>query len=209
MAYDLQEQEQIESLKIFWNQWGKWIAAAVVGLALGYIGFKGYRSYETRQVEASATLYSGLERSAQGQDLAAVKTAAARIETDYAMSPYAPRAAFLAARLGFEKNDEAFVKDQLGWVIGHAKEPALVALAHLRLSSVLLDEKQYDAALAELDSAHDSAFDALYFDAKGDVYALKGDKGAARDAYQAALAKLTGDAPNRSYIQTKLDALGG
>jgi len=209
MAFDLQEQEQIDSLKIFWNQWGKWIAALVIGLALGYLGYKGYGLYQAKQVEAAAQIYSDVETAVQSQDLAKVKTVTAHIETDYAATPFAPRAAFMAAKVGFDKNDTAYAKTQLTWASEHAKEPPLVALAQLRLASVLLDEKQYDAALAQLNRAHDAAFDALYFDAKGDVFSIKGDKGGARDAYKAALAKLAGDAPSSQYIQTKLDALGG
>ncbi|MBV8046252.1 MAG: tetratricopeptide repeat protein [Paludibacterium sp.] len=209
MAFDLQEQEQIDSLKVFWNQWGKWVVAGVGCLAIGYLGYKAYNLYQARQVEASAAVYVSLEQAAGAQDLAKVKAGAASIEADYATSPFAPRAAFLAAKAGFDKNDLAYARDQLNWVATHAKEPALVSLAQLRLANVLLDQKQYDAAVAQLNLAHEPAFDALYFDAKGDVFAIKGDKSAARDAYQAALAKLASDAPSREYIQTKLDALGG
>lgn len=209
MAFDLQEQEQIDSLKIFWNQWGKWIAAAVAGLALGYLGYKAYGLYQAKQIEAAASVYSNVETAMQGQDLARMKTEVAHIEADYAATPFAPRAAFLAAKVGFDKNDLKYAKAQLGWAAEHAKEAPLVALAQLRLASVLMDEKNYDAAIAQLNRAHDAAFDALYFDAKGDVFTLKGNKDGARDAFKAALAKLAGDAPSRQYIQTKLDALGG
>lgn len=209
MAFDLQEQEQIDSLKASWNHWGKWVAAVVGCAAIGYIGFKAYTMYQARQVEASAAIYVSVEQAARSQDLAAAKAAVVRIEADYPTSPYAARAAFLAARTAFDKNDAAFARAQLSWVTAHAKEPLLVTMAQLRLASVLMDQKQYDAAIAQLNLAHDPAFDALYYDAKGDVFTLKGDKGAARDAYKAALAKLAGDSPSHQYVQTKLDALGG
>ncbi|TDR77773.1 YfgM family protein [Paludibacterium purpuratum] len=209
MAFDLQEQEQIDSLKAHWNQWGKWLVTGVGCLAIGYLGYKAYAMYQARQVEASAAVFVSLEQAMGAQDLAKVKQGAASIEADYSTSPYAVRAAFLAAKAGFDKNDLTYAREQLSWAATHAKETALVSLAQLRLASVLMDQKQYDAAVAQLNLAHDPAFDALYFDAKGDVFSLKGDKGAARDAYKAALAKLGNDASNREYVQTKLDALGG
>ena len=55
---------------------------------------------------------------------------------------------------------------------------------------------------------HDSAFDPLYNDLKGDVYALQGLSKEARAAYKAAIANLEKDAPFKNYIQIKLDALG-
>jgi len=209
MAFDLQEQEQIDSLKIFWNQWGKWIAAGVLALAVGFLAYKAYLLYQAKQVDAASVIYSSVEQAAAGQDLAQVKAQTASIEKDYATTPYAPRAAFLAAKLGFDKNETDYVKAQLSWVVANAKEPSLIALAQLRMAAVALDQKQYDVAIAQLTAAHDAAFDALFFDAKGDAFSLKGDKDGARDAYQAALAKLAADAPNRQYVQTKLDALGG
>lgn len=209
MAFDLQEQEQIDSLKVSWNQWGKWVVAGVGCLAVGYLGYQAYSMYQSRQFAASAAIYVSVEQAVREQDLAKIKGSVASIETDYPSSPYAPRAAFLAAKAGFDKNDLTYARTQLTWVSTHAKETALVSLAQLRLASVLLDDKQYDAAIAQLNLAHDPAFDGLYFDAKGDVFSLKGDKSAARDAYKAALAKLGSDVPNRAYIQTKLDALGG
>jgi predicted negative regulator of RcsB-dependent stress response len=209
MAFDLQEQEQIDSLKEHWQRWGRWVAAAVGCLAVGYLGYTGYRLYHARQVEASAAVYVDVEKAVRSQDLAAAKSAAARIESEYPSSPYAARAAFVAARAAFDKNDLDYARTQLSWVESHSKEPALVALAQIRIANVLMDQKQYDAAIAQLDRAHDAAFDALYYDAKGDVFSLKGDKGAARDAYRAALAKLAGDSPSHQYVQTKLDALGG
>jgi predicted negative regulator of RcsB-dependent stress response len=209
MAFDLQEQEQIDSLKIHWRQWGRWVVLAVGCLALAYIGYRGYCLYRVRQVEASAAVYVDLEQAARTQDLATVKSAAARIEADYPSSPYAVRAAFLAARAAFDKNDLAYSSAQLTWAAANTKEPALLALAQLRLASVMLDQKQYDGAVAVLNRPHDAAYDALYYDAKGDAFFLKGDKGAARDAYRAALAKLAGDSPSHQYVQTKLDALGG
>ena len=42
-----------------------------------------------------------------------------------------------------------------------------------------------------------------------DALAAKGDTAGARSAYREALNKTPADAPNRSYLQIKLDALGG
>ena len=207
MAFDLQEQEQIDDLKVVWQQWGRWVAALIACLALAYLGYTGWQLYQAKQVEASAVLYNNLESAAQDQK--AFKAAVSQIETGYPSSPYAGRAALLAAKSAIEHKNLAEARVQLNWAISHAKEPLIVTLAQLRLSQVLLDEKQYDAALTQLERPHDPAFDALYFDAKGDVFSLKGDKGGAADAYRSALAKLSGDAPGRDFIQIKLDALGG
>lgn len=209
MAFDLQEQEQIDELKAFWAQWGKWISAAVLAAALGYLGTKGWTYYQQSQAEKASAVYDEVASAAQAGDLAKMKGSMAVLQSDYGRTAYASRAALLAAKTAFDKQDLALAKSQLTWAVEHAKEPALQAVARLRLAAVLLDEKRYDAAIAELNQEHVSAYDALFLDLKGDVYAAKGDSKAARDQYRSALAKLVGDSPNRQYIQTKLDALGG
>lgn len=208
MAFDLQEQEQIDSLKAFWSGHGKWIAAAVGALALGYLGFKGWQMVESRRAEAASVVYADMVTAMQGQDLVKIKAAAAEIESAYGRTAYAPRAAFLAAKLAQDKGDAAYARTQLEWVIAHAGEPALVATARLRLAGLMLDGKDFAGAAAQLSQPHDEAFDALFFDLKGDVAVARGDAAAARDAYRSALAKLAGEAPARQFIQLKLDALG-
>ncbi|KZE32634.1 YfgM family protein [Crenobacter luteus] len=208
MAFDLEEQEQLDALKAFWSRWGKWLAGAL-GLAVAaYVGYQGWQYYQKQQSLAAAAVFERFEATLANGDLKAVKGAQATLAEAYPGSAYASRAALLAARVAFDKGDLAYAKQQLTWVAERSDEDALKALARLRLAAVLLDEQRYDAALAELARERPASFDALFLDLKGDVLAARGDAKGARDAYQAALAKLAGESPNRQFIQTKLDALG-
>jgi predicted negative regulator of RcsB-dependent stress response len=45
MALDLEEQEQVEELKAWWKQHGNMVAAVVVAVAVGFIGWQGWRWY--------------------------------------------------------------------------------------------------------------------------------------------------------------------
>lgn len=209
MAYDLQEQEQIDALKGFWAQWGKLIGGAVLAVSLGFIGFKGWQYYQRTQAESAAVVYGQLEPALQAGDLAKAKGVLAALQKDFAGSAYAANASLLVAKLAFDKNELGFARTQLKWVIEHAgKDETLQAVARLRLASVLLDEKQYDAALAELAMAHPATFDAMFLDLKADVLVARGDIGGAREAYKAALAKSAPEAQVREFIQAKLDSLG-
>lgn len=209
MAFDLEEQEQIDALKAFWSSKGKWIAAAAVALAVGYLGYVGWQNHQKAKAAEAAEVYSSVEGSLQKGDLAALKSVQSKLAADYPDSAYATRAALMGAKLAFDKGDAAYAESQLKWVLAHSKETDLKSVARLRLAAVLLDQKKYDAAISELGQEHPVAFDSLFLDMKGDVASAKGDTKQARDAYRAALAKLVGDTPNRQFIQTKLDALGG
>jgi len=89
---------------------------------------------------------------------------------------------------------------------------------------LLIDEKAYDEALAQLERATAGGFAARVAEVRGDVFAAQGKKAEARTAYQAALtrfdetAKKDGRAAGvqdrqaaaayRELVQQKLDGQG-
>ncbi|OBU86653.1 YfgM family protein [Chromobacterium subtsugae] len=208
MAFDLQEQEQIDSLKAFWQQWGKLIGGAVLAVCLGTFGFKGYQWHQKEQSEKAAAAYEAVDSAVAAKDIAKLKSAAQLLQGEYAGTIYASRSALVLAKAAFDKNDPALATSQLEWAAKNGKDEAIQAIARMRLASLHLDQKQYDAAISELNQEHPAAFDAQYLELKGDVFVAKGDNAAARDAYKAALAKLVEESPVRQLVQTKLDALG-
>src|SRR5690349_24868970 len=208
-VYDLEEQEKIEDLKAWWAQYGKYVSAVVTAIAIVVIGVQGWRWYQRTQAEQASVLYQAVSDAARAQDVAKAKDPATQIVQRYAGTAYAPRAALLYAKLLYDKDDRAGAKQQLQWVIDHAGEDELKAIARFRLAQVLLDEKQYDEALKMLDAKTDDAFAAIYADLRGDILAAAGKNADARAAYQTAIAKLDSKSGYRGFVQAKLDALGG
>lgn len=208
MAFDLQEQEQIDSLKLFWERWGKLVSAIILLSLTSYLGYQGWQYYQRGQMEKAAVLYVQLEQKVQAGDLAKVKSAVSLLQDAHGKSAYAANAALIGAKMAFDNGDLPYARAQLKWVIAGFTDESLLATARLRLATVLLDEKQYDQALAELAQARPASFDTLFLDLKGDVLVARGDKGGARESYKAALAKASPDASLRDFIQTKLDSLG-
>ena len=197
MAFDLQEQEQIDAAKAFWQQWGKWISLAVIVVALGYLGYQGWKYYRSHQAEQAALLY------------APVETAVTEGDAGKLVASAKARASLLAARVAFDKGDTKTAEQELLWVAGNAAEPAVKAVAQLRLAGLQLDAGQTDAALAELARPIDATFLPQQLELKGDALLVKGDRQGARAAYQEAIAKLAPDAPQLALLNVKLDALGG
>lgn len=207
-AFDLQEQEQIDALRAFWQQWGRSLTAAFVAILLGYLGWMGWKSYQLHQIEAAAALYAQFDTGLAQSDLRALEKAATPLKSAYPRSNYAARASLVLARLAFEKNNLALARSELTFVAENAADSSLTSMAHLRLAAVFLDEKKYDAALAELAREHDAVFAVEFLDLKGDILHAKGQFKAAHDAYRKALASLSPTAPIYPLIQIKLDALG-
>jgi predicted negative regulator of RcsB-dependent stress response len=208
-VYDLEEQEKIDDLKAWWAVYGKYVSAAVVSVAVVVISVQGWRWYQGIQAEKASVLYQAVSQAARANNLAKGKEPATQIVERFGGTTYAPRAALLYAKLLYEAGDKAAAKAQLQWVIDHAREDELKSVARFRMAQVLLDEKQYDDALKTLDAKTDEAFTGIYSDLKGDVLAAAGKTTDARAAYQVSLAKLDPKSGYRSYVQAKLDALGG
>jgi predicted negative regulator of RcsB-dependent stress response len=117
-------------------------------------------------------------------------------------------AALAAAKAAFDANDLKTAKTQLQWAIDHGDDE-YKAIAKLRLSGVLLDEKAYDQALAQLNGEFPAQFAAEVLDRKGDILVAQNKLAEARTTYQAALDKMAKNHPGRQVVQVKLDAIGG
>lgn len=208
MAYDLQEQEQIDEIKAWWKDYGRLVilAAALVVLVIG--GFQGWRYYRHTQSLAAAALYDQLEQAERAGDRKKVADIAGQIVSKHASTPYAAFGALSAARLSYEGRDLAEAKARLSWVVENARREELRDVARLRLAGVLLDEKSYDEALKLLEVKPGESMTGLYADLKGDILLAQGRSADARSAYQLALDRSEAGSPYRATLQLKLDSLG-
>lgn len=208
MAYDHQEQEQLDSFKAFWSQYGNIIIWVLI-LALGsYAGWNYWKTHQrNKSVEASA-LYDELQTSLLANDNAKVQRVAGDIRAKYESSAYAPMAALAAAKTAFEANDLKTAKTHLQWAAEHGNDE-YKSIANLRLAGVLLDEKAFDEALKVLSGKFLPQFTSEVNDRKGDVLVAQNKLNEARAAYVAAIAAMDPNAPGRQLVQIKLEAIGG
>jgi predicted negative regulator of RcsB-dependent stress response len=206
--YDLEEQEQIDSLKTWWKMYGNLVTGVVVAASLAVIGWQGWNWYQRGQAAQAAAIYSVLEQAVAARDAQRVKSAAGELAEKFGSTSYATLGALLAARQSFDAGDLKTAKAQLGWAAEHAKDE-LKDLARLRLAAVLLDEQAFDEALKQLEATPAPAFAVRYLELKGDVLVAQGKKADARTAYKAALDKdQGGERPGRELLRQKLDNLG-
>lgn len=207
MAYDLEEQEQLDELKAWWKIYGKLVSNTVLGLVVAYAAYQGWNIYQGKQSVEASTEYQALQ-VADEKDVKTIQSKAAVIMDKYASTPYAGRAALFAAKSNYASNDAKSAKSQLEWAIKHAKETSVSAIASLQLANILAEEKDYQGALKLLEAEHDAGFDGLFSDLKGDVLVALGKKSEAKAAYEHALTKLDAQGKYHVLTQQKLEALG-
>lgn len=208
MAYDLEEQEQLDVLKAWWKKNGNTVLLALAVFAAVIAGMQGWRYYQASQRQQAALAYEAVQNGVQGKDIKRIRDAAGQLIEKYPGTPYAARAALLAAGANYESGDAKSAKAQLLWVTEHAKEDGARDIARLRFAGILLDEKDYAEALKQLEAKHDKSFDGLFADLKGDTLAAQGKAADARAAYQLALEKMDEKSTYRQVVQMKLDSLG-
>ena len=208
MAYDLEEQEQLASLKAFWSKYGNVLTWVVIIALASYAGYNYWNAHIRAQSTEASGLYDEMLVSVQARDNTKAQRIATDIKTRYTKTAYAEMAAMAAAKTAFDANDLKTAKAQLQWVVDNGDE-AFQALARVRLAGVLLDEKAYDAALKQVAEVKDVKYAGLAADRKGDILAAQNKLPEARTAYLAALTAMDKRDPGRQLVAFKLEAIGG
>ena len=210
MAYGLEEQEQIEQLKAWWNRYGS-LALGLLTLALVIVlGWQGWGWYQNNQATQARGYFEALERASEqpGADaMPRIVAAMDTLKTDFAQTDYAARAALVAAQALEARDDLAGAQKTLEW-LSQSSHEALAPVATLRLAGLLLDVQQYEQALAALASAP-PAFEGLYADRRGDIYAAQGNREKAVEQWREALTQIGMNQGLASALQLKIDTLGG
>jgi predicted negative regulator of RcsB-dependent stress response len=209
MAYDLEEQEQIDKLKAWWKAYGNLVTWLLIIALSIYSAWAGWKYYQRSQAAQASQLYEELSRAVNAKDNAKVLRAATDMESRFSGTAYAQMAGLIASRSAFETGDLNTAKAQLQWVAGNAIDDEYKAMAKIRLAGILLDEKSYDEAIKLLAGNFPESYVALVADRKGDILVAQSKLDEARAAYQLALDKTEASVPGRTLIQLKLDGIGG
>lgn len=216
MAYDLEEQEKIASLKAWWDQYGNAVTSVILAVAVAYGGWQLWQWYQTKQVNAAAATYGELAKAVAAKDAARMREFAGLLTSKYGSTAYAEMGALLAAKASVDAGDAKAAKEQLSWVADKAADAEYRAIGRLRLAAVLMDEGQFDEAAKQV--AASAATDlsvplqAAFADRRGDIAAAQGKVDDAKREYEAAVGQLQGRADARGFVnvvQLKLDSLLG
>jgi predicted negative regulator of RcsB-dependent stress response len=205
---DLQEQEQVDALKAFWQQYGNLITWALVAALLVYAGITGWQWWQREQATHAGAMFDEFERALNAGDLDKTARVFADLKERYPRTAYAQQAGMLAAKVQFDKGLGDDARASLAWVIEHAVASDYKSLGRLRLAALLLEAKQYDEALKQLDAVPAGPYAALAADRRGDVLLAQGKKDDARAAYQQAFKSMDDKVEYRRLVDAKLTALG-
>lgn len=208
MAYDLEEQEQLESLKRWWKKHGNWITWVLIAVLGCYAVYAYWGYYQRKQTAQASQLYYEMQNAVMSDDNERALRVVKDTQEKFGRTAYAPMVTLVAAKMAYEENKVDVAKTQLQWVVDNAKQDGYKAIARLRLAGILLDEKAYDEGLKLLSAGFPEPFVGLAEDRKGDFLVAQNKLDDARTAYRTALEKTSPDDPGRQLIQLKLEEIG-
>ena len=205
---DLEEQEQIDQLKHFWNTWGTLISSAALVIALGLAGWNGYQFWQNRQAGQAAALLDAVDVAAASGDMGRLEQAFSDMRSKFGGTAQAGLAGLTVDKAASSAGNSALAKSALTWVTESAKDDGHKAIARLRLSALLMEEKAYDEALKQLSVPFAAEYAAVVADRKGDVLVLQGKKQEAVEEYSRAYQAFSESMEYRRLVEVKLNALG-
>ncbi len=207
--FDLEEQEQLDQIKHFWNTWGTLISGVLIVVFGAIAAWNGYQYWQNRQASQAAALSDAMDSAVASADPARIEQVFGDLKSRYAGTAQTGQAGLLAAKALFDAGKLDAAKSVLQWLVQNASDDGYKALARLRLAGVLIDEKAYDEAMKQLSGSVPAGFEAAFADRKGDVLALQGKKAEAVAEYQAAYKGFDERVDYRRLVEVKLNALGG
>jgi predicted negative regulator of RcsB-dependent stress response len=205
---DLQEQEQIDALKAFWNKYGNLITGVLLLVAGAYAGWQFWQYWQREQGLKAAAIYEQIDQSAAAGDADRAGRMLADLQQRFGGTAYAQQGSLLAARIQFDKGQADKAKASLAWAADNGPDAELRTIARLRLAALQAEARQFDEALKTLDAAKSEDFVHLVADRRGDVLMLQGKRPEAIAAWQAAWSAMTDKQDYRRIVEAKLTAAG-
>lgn len=198
------DEEQIDAMKQWWQENGKFVMG---GIALGIAGLVGWSQYSEGQREAAMAAsghYDELLTALDSSRLADAEQVAGTLRDSHGDSAYAGQAELLLANFHVERGDYEPAIDALQRIVGAPGRENLQPIARLRLASLFLHLDRVDEARELIQNLASPAIRGRADELLGDIEVAAGNTQAARDAYESAR---TAGVDNPEFLTLKLDAL--
>lgn len=201
---DLQsEKEQIEEMKAWWAEYGRYVIAGVV-IAVGLLlGFNYHKNSKLEAELQASDLFESLAGYVVEGDPDAAAPVAEELASNYANTAYAAQSRLVMARLYMDQNRDQDAADALRELLAMNGNGALKHVARTRLARILLYQDKPQEVIDLLAEQTNPGFAGIYAEARGDAFAALGDYEAATAAYEEALADAS-QSVNRGLVQMKL-----
>ena len=198
------EEQQFEEAKNWFKENSTPILLAIFVFATASFGWNFWKSHQAESAIQASTSYQAT-MEAYEQDPVKNQPLVAKFLEEAKGTNYAIFMQLEDAKNAVAKGDFAAAKSQLQAALNEVKDPSLQATIRFRLAAVDFQLKEFDSALANLEQIKDQAWDARKQLFVADLLSAKGDKEAAKSAYEQIKANTSGQ--EREIIELKINNL--
>lgn len=198
------EEQQFEEAKNWFKENSTPIILAICVFAAATFGWNFWKNHQAETaIKTSAAYQNVMETYLQDPEKNAPLLS--QFISDSKGTNYAVFALLEKAKQAVEKADFATAKADLQKALAESNDPSLQSVIRLRLASIDYQLKNYDDALATLGKVQSEAWLLRKQLLTADILSAKGDKVAAKSAYEQIKAQVS--AQERAVIELKINQL--
>lgn len=207
MSVYMTEDEQLESIKKWWQKNGSLVTIVLSLILLGVGGYRYMHWHQNKLTQEASMTYEQMMLAFSNQDAKAVRSYANQLIKDHQSSIYADIAHMTLAKVYASKNKLDKAKDELDAVAKRATMPAIKQIAKIRVARILANSKSYTKALDELATVDDQAYLPVINELKGDIYGATGQYNEAISSYRLAMDEIKINGMGNLFLEMKSNAL--
>ena len=206
MREDLEQQEQLDAIRGFWNDNKRWILPLITLLFVGAASFNLWRWYADRQVNQASQTLVALQTALSEQSIEKARVAYKALANDHASTTQAAMGGLQMAKVLVATGELAEARGVLEAVTQKSADE-FAWVARIRLAGVMLDENNAKGALEVVSARPPKELQPLVNDRKGDALIALGQKEEARAAWKAAADAFPPQSPTRELVLRKLQTI--
>lgn len=207
MTVYMTEEEQLAAIKKWWSKHSNLITIILSVVMLVVAGYKYWNWHQEKVRTQASTGYEQLMVAFANKDDKGIQAYSNQLIKDYPNTVYSDAAYLALAKV--QVNEEHYDKAQksLEYVVANSKMPALKQVARLRLARLLILNKAYKEALAQLAVVDDMAFMPAVNELKGDIYTATGQYQQAVLSYKEAITGVRTNGVGNLFLEMKTNEL--
>lgn len=207
MREDLEQQEQLDAIRGFWDDNKRWIIPLAFVVLASAAAFNGWKWWQSRQADQAAQALQAMESALAGQDVDKARAAYKVLAADFGATAQASLGGLQMARALASAGQLAEARSVLEQVVREGG-PEFSWVARVRLAGVMLDEGNAKGALEALGvEKPPRQFSPLVLDRRGDVQAALGHRDEARASWKTAADEFPEQSTSREIVLRKLQTL--
>lgn len=203
MAYTIEEEQELNELKAWWQENYKSIIVIVILTFAGVFGWRYWQDYQVTKSQALSAQYDQLIDNTSNPN--AYSAQLDQFVQENGKTSYAVLALLDKAKVEVGQQNFTDAESTLKQALSNASDDILVSISAIRLATVQYQLQKFDDALASLNQVKGKTWDVRKLLLAGDIQLAKGNKEAAKSNFEQALK--TTNSFEQSLIQIRLNNL--